>query len=300
MRHQAGVLSITTWQQQVGLDPAHEAANFEAEAGRKAEGAGDEARKGERHREAKKFCVSDSEVSEVRKKGSKGYTGREWDKNHHQRCYGDGKEVRCERPGAATNQTKAGDATPTGTGLASPSAITSGGSADGSPDGTGGGKTPPSAPADPNRVLTPADRKPRRLRPRKYGPEAGEIPPPNWGKLILAQTGQKPPPGMTRPHGHHIILKKGRGSQVRWVERAKNILEFYNIPWFRGTGPEGNLVYAPNVAGQHTTRAAKKLYKELRDVHRLNVEEGLTWQQGRKQITARLQDAGDRMASLEF
>lgn len=37
MRHQAGVLSVTTWQQQVGLDPKHEAVNFEAEARRKGE-----------------------------------------------------------------------------------------------------------------------------------------------------------------------------------------------------------------------------------------------------------------------
>jgi hypothetical protein len=37
MRHQAGVLSVTTWQQQVGLDPKHEAMNFEMEAKRKAQ-----------------------------------------------------------------------------------------------------------------------------------------------------------------------------------------------------------------------------------------------------------------------
>ncbi len=34
MRNQAGVLSVTSWQQQVGLDPRHEAANFAAEAKR--------------------------------------------------------------------------------------------------------------------------------------------------------------------------------------------------------------------------------------------------------------------------
>jgi hypothetical protein len=42
MRNKAGVLSITTWQQQVGLDPKHEAANFEAEARRKGEKEGGE------------------------------------------------------------------------------------------------------------------------------------------------------------------------------------------------------------------------------------------------------------------
>ncbi|HEV3383793.1 MAG TPA: phage portal protein, partial [Gemmata sp.] len=42
MRNKAGVLSVTTWQQQVGLDPKHEAANFEAEAKKKgAEGSGE-------------------------------------------------------------------------------------------------------------------------------------------------------------------------------------------------------------------------------------------------------------------
>jgi hypothetical protein len=38
MRNQAGVLSVTTWQQQVGLDPKHEAANFAEEARRKGNG----------------------------------------------------------------------------------------------------------------------------------------------------------------------------------------------------------------------------------------------------------------------
>jgi hypothetical protein len=42
MRNKAGVLSVTTWQQQVGLDPKHEAANFEAEARRKGEEKGGE------------------------------------------------------------------------------------------------------------------------------------------------------------------------------------------------------------------------------------------------------------------
>jgi hypothetical protein len=105
---------------------------------------------------------------------------------------------------------------------------------------------------------------------------------------------------MNAPHGHHVMLKKGLGSQVPWVEDTKDILEFYDIKWFRGAGPDGNLVHAPNVAGQHTTAAAEKLYQEIFAVHQQNVNSRLTWQQGRAKIAAQLQDAGRRMSVLKF
>jgi hypothetical protein len=87
---------------------------------------------------------------------------------------------------------------------------------------------------------------------------------------------------------------------VGWVELSKDLLEFYDISWYKGTGVLGNLVHAPNVAGIHTTRAAKKLYKELFKVHKRNIKVGNTWQQGRDEIAEQLQDAGKRMAELTF
>jgi hypothetical protein len=95
-------------------------------------------------------------------------------------------------------------------------------------------------------------------------------------------------------------MKKGQGSQVEFVEGGKDILEFYDINWFKGTGPTGNLVHAPNVAGQHTTANARKLYEELLEVHKRNVYAKFTRQQGREAIAEQLQDAGERMSRLEF
>jgi hypothetical protein len=152
---------------------------------------------------------------------------------------------------------------------------------------------------DPQRPLTNADLEVPRL-PRRYGEDAGDVAPSNWGKYIEEQTGVAAPEGMTRSHGHHINMKKGQGSQVPFVESGKDLLEFYDINWFKGTGPTGNLVHAPNVEGQHTTEAARKLYGELLEVHQRNVAAGVTWQQGRSAILEQLQDAGERMSRLEF
>ena len=105
---------------------------------------------------------------------------------------------------------------------------------------------------------------------------------------------------MISPYGHHINMKTGQGSQVEFVEKGKDILEFYDIAWFRGTGPTGNLVHAPNAVGQHTTANARKLYNELLGVHQANVGANLTWQQGRELILEQLQDTGRRMSRLEF
>lgn len=95
-------------------------------------------------------------------------------------------------------------------------------------------------------------------------------------------------------------MKQGQGSQVEFVENGKDLLEFYDVDWFEGAGPTGNLVHAPNVAGQHTTDAARKLYSELLEVHQRIVAAGVTWQQGRASILEQLQDAGERMSRLQF
>ena len=84
MRHQAGVLSVTTWQQQVGLDPAHEVANFAAEAKRKAELGGGGAARGE----STTLCDCEELVSES-------FTGKIIDALGRHRCYKDGKQVPC-------------------------------------------------------------------------------------------------------------------------------------------------------------------------------------------------------------
>jgi hypothetical protein len=294
MRNKAGVLSVTTWQQQVGLDPKHEAANFEAEVRRKGgDGRGNVD-------ESIEPCECEGEVSETKRKATK-YTGDTPDKKGHHHCFVDGKPAHClDTDNDASSGTHSADAT-SGTGSTSQDTNAGDVKGDSGPGHNAAGKkSAPSPPTDPNRVLTRRDLHPPRLRPRKYGPEAGEVPPAHWGKHIQDETGVAAPVDMENPHGHHIKQKKGRGSQVKWVELATNILEFYDISWFRGTGPEGNLIHAPNVAGQHTTEAAKKLYDQLQLVHERNIEIGLTWKKGRQQIAKQLQDAGKRMKKLKF
>ena len=71
MRNKAGVLSITTWQQQVGLDPKHEAANFETEARRKVTAGGG----GKSVGESDENCECEEEISEGMLRGKK-FTGK--------------------------------------------------------------------------------------------------------------------------------------------------------------------------------------------------------------------------------
>jgi hypothetical protein len=73
-----------------------------------------------------------------------------------------------------------------------------------------------------------------------------------------------PPPSMTNPHAHHILFKKGLGpAQQALVDEGQAILRKHGIdPIF---GPE-NLVWAPNVAGQHTLDSLDEVVRLLREV----------------------------------
>ncbi len=92
MRNKAGVLSVTTWQQQVGLDPKHEAANFEAEARRKGASEG-----GKTVGESEE-SECDEEISEGMLKGKK-FTGEIRDSVGRRRCYYKGKQIPCKKHG---------------------------------------------------------------------------------------------------------------------------------------------------------------------------------------------------------
>ncbi len=91
MRHKAGVLSVTTWQQQVGLDPKHEATNFEAEARRKGVGGGEKT-----VGESEGNFECEEEISEGSLKGKK-FTGEIRDSLGRRRCYQDGRQIACEK-----------------------------------------------------------------------------------------------------------------------------------------------------------------------------------------------------------
>jgi hypothetical protein len=92
MRNRAGVLSVTTWQQQVGLDPKHEVANFEAEARRKGAEESGEKTVGE----SEENCECEEEISEGMLKGKK-FTGETRDIRGRRRCYYKGKQIHCDK-----------------------------------------------------------------------------------------------------------------------------------------------------------------------------------------------------------
>jgi hypothetical protein len=97
MRHEAGVLSVTTWQQQVGLDPQHEAKNFAAEARRKSNATTDSGSKGGgKASEAKLPCACEEWLTESDPdKKDQHFTGELKDAIGRKRCYQDGKQVPC-------------------------------------------------------------------------------------------------------------------------------------------------------------------------------------------------------------
>jgi hypothetical protein len=94
MRNKAGVLSVTTWQQQVGLDPKHEDANFEAEARRRGAEESGEKTVGE----SEENCECDEEISEGMLKGKR-FTGEIRDSLGRRRCYHKGKQIPCDKLG---------------------------------------------------------------------------------------------------------------------------------------------------------------------------------------------------------
>ncbi len=83
-----------------------------------------------------------------------------------------------------------------------------------------------------------------------------------FGKHLRNLKGD-PPPGMSDPHAHHILFKKGMGTkQQALVEEGQNILRKAGIdPIF---GPE-NLVWAPwRVSRQHGIETLEEVVGELR------------------------------------
>ena len=80
---------------------------------------------------------------------------------------------------------------------------------------------------------------------------------------ILEENGfPKPKAGeMTRPHAHHILFKRGIGEeQQAMVRQGQDILRGYDIDPINEIE---NLVWAPNIRGQHTTTALKKVVDKL-------------------------------------
>ena len=79
-------------------------------------------------------------------------------------------------------------------------------------------------------------------------------------KLLTASQGG-PPEWMENPHAHHILFQKGVGKEQQdMVDAGHKILRHYVIDPVNGIE---NLVWAPNIKGQHTKEALKLVVKKL-------------------------------------
>lgn len=89
----------------------------------------------------------------------------------------------------------------------------------------------------------------------------------DWTEYLEEQIGPAPP--MPRPHGHHVLFKKGIGpAQQALVEEGQTILR-------RRAGIDPiwglqNLTFAPNIAGQHDFEALEAVVVRLRALDAAN------------------------------
>ena len=142
------------------------------------------------------------------------------------------------------------------------------------PIGLAGGETPYAYVHNPMGWIDPfglagcdrlADRYARYLEFRKQGLkaiDAGKMSKatPGWGEYFAKLSGTKPPPGMVRPHAHHIVFQKGPAAAKKYIADSQRILREAGINPKYGIE---NLVWAPNK--NHTVAAAKKVNEALRD-----------------------------------
>lgn len=84
----------------------------------------------------------------------------------------------------------------------------------------------------------------------------------NWGSWYRGIAGEAPPElADLSAHAHHILFKSGRGAQKELVAEGMEILVDVGINPIKG---KANLVWAPNIKGQHTTEALQNVVDKLR------------------------------------
>ncbi|MFL7026819.1 RHS repeat-associated core domain-containing protein [Enterovibrio norvegicus] len=79
----------------------------------------------------------------------------------------------------------------------------------------------------------------------------------DWGRYLKEISGTEPPPGMNRPHAHHMVEKAG-GKQAGQLNRM--LLSEVGIDPLLS---KHNLTWAPNVTGQHGYAPQLELSKKL-------------------------------------
>ncbi len=96
-----------------------------------------------------------------------------------------------------------------------------------------------------------------RQRARGMGTPAG-----SWGDRARALYGD-PPSWMTRPHGHHVVFKKGSAATKPYIDQSQAILRHFGIDPVHGPA---NLIWAPNKA--HSVANAREVLSRLTEAAR--------------------------------
>ncbi|MDP1562755.1 MAG: Hint domain-containing protein [Pirellulaceae bacterium] len=100
----------------------------------------------------------------------------------------------------------------------------------------------------------------------------------NFGAHLKRLLGHGPPDEMVRAHAHHILFKSGLGlGQRQLVAEGMEILIRHGIDPVYGLK---NLVWAPNIAGQHAMPALKRVLDALRNADRRGTD--AVWEALRK------------------
>ncbi|MFC3150957.1 RHS repeat-associated core domain-containing protein [Litoribrevibacter euphylliae] len=110
------------------------------------------------------------------------------------------------------------------------------------------------------------------------------------GKDVLGYS--KPVAGqMDSPHAHHIVFKGNffhRPAMRAALLRSRAVMEKHELNWYSG---KENLVWAPNVKGQHTTANAQKVADILETADEVG---------GKRAVEKALKRIGKEMRNLEF
>jgi hypothetical protein len=99
---------------------------------------------------------------------------------------------------------------------------------------------------------------------RQFNKLAKELKDIDFGAYLRSKIGP-PSAGMENAHAHHVLFKSGLSlEQKQLIAKGMEILEAHGIDPVLGLE---NLVWAPNVKGQHSIQALQKVVDELEKAH---------------------------------
>ncbi|QPQ30167.1 RHS repeat-associated core domain-containing protein [Lysinibacillus sp. JNUCC 51] len=119
----------------------------------------------------------------------------------------------------------------------------------------------------------------------------------NWSAFLRALNIPQPP-GLTNPHGHHIVFKGVfKDKRGIYVKISQGILDVYKI----GINDPSNLMWASNTKGVHTEANAKKVAEALMEKHKELLPqlsgEAEAFKNAQKQMKEHLQKVGEKVFS---